>query len=146
MLRQRYLKRYAADLALLAMPLSLILPGMQPVQSQVIYRSTTQPNRDYYYPNTGQLNTGQSGYYSPGSGSGTTIRDSRIRDSTLVNPVVIDSEIENSTVINPVIVAPRSTRVVQPRSYPAQSYPGRRIGESVGSGCMLFREIRQACQ
>ncbi|MBW4466267.1 MAG: hypothetical protein KME07_12640 [Pegethrix bostrychoides GSE-TBD4-15B] len=124
------------------MPLSIILPGIQPVQSQVIYRSTTvQPNRDYYYPHTGQ-----SGYYNPGSGSGTTIRDSRIRDSTLVNPVVIDSEIENSTVINPVIVAPRSTRVVQQRSYPAQHYPGRRVGESVGSGCMLFREIRQACQ
>lgn len=128
MLRQRYL-RY---LAFLAMPFSLIA-GMPPAQSQVIDRSTTvQPNRDYYYPNTG-------------SSSGTTIRDSRIRDSTLINPVLIDSEIENSTVINPVIVSPRSNRTVY-RGSNRVIYPEAAPTRSAGSRCILFREIRQACQ
>jgi len=117
-------------LAILPLSMTLVL-GMQPVQSQVIYRSTTiEPSRDYYYPHGDQQ--------SWGSTTGTTIRNSRIQDSTLVRPTIINSEIEHSTLINPVILSPRSNQVVQQETVP--------INRNRSSGCMLFSEIRIACQ
>ena len=123
-------------LAILPLSMTLVF-GMQPVQSQVIYRSTTvEPNRDYDYPHGDRQVWGTT--------TGTTIRDSRIQNSTLVRPTVINSEIENSTLINPVILSPRSNRVVQQNQVVQQEVmPAPR---SRRSGCMLFSEIRIACQ